>query len=110
MRRTRQRSRSLVQIDTSSTVEFPSESHRKPLGAAKREKSSRRRPTRLKAKLGLPDLEQAKAAVLASLLSPESQRSYGHSIDEFVLWYCSEPRLSFNKTIVTRFRIHLDAT
>jgi hypothetical protein len=34
--------------------------------------------------------------------SPESQRSYQHSIDEFVRWYCSEPRLSFNKTVVTR--------
>src|SRR6202022_3631175 len=40
--------------------------------------------------------------------SPESQRSYQHSIDEFVLWYCSEPRLSFNKTVVTRYRIHLE--
>ena len=46
--------------------------------------------------------------VLASLRSPESQRSYRHSIDEFVLWYCSEPRLSFNKTVVTRYRIHLE--
>jgi hypothetical protein len=26
--------------------------------------------------------------------SPESKRGYGHSIDEFVEWYCSEPRLS----------------
>lgn len=32
------------------------------------------------------DLEQAKAAVLVSLRSPESQRSYRHSIDEFILW------------------------
>jgi len=31
-----------------------------------------------------------------------SQRSYRHAIDEFVGWYCSEPRLSFNKTVVTR--------
>jgi site-specific recombinase XerD len=67
-----------------------------------------RKTIRAKAKLGLPDLEQAKAAVLASLRSPESQRSYRHSIDEFVLWYCSEPRLSFNKTVVTRYRIHLE--
>ncbi len=66
------------------------------------------RPVRLKTKLGLPDLEQAKATVLASLRSPESQRSYRHSIDEFVLWYCSEPRLSFNKTVVMRYRIHLE--
>jgi len=67
-----------------------------------------RKTIRAKAKLGLPDLEQAKAAVLASLRSPESQRSYRHSIDEFVLWYCSEPRLSFNKAVVTRYRIHLE--
>jgi len=67
-----------------------------------------RKSNRQKAKLGLPDLEHAKAAVLVSLRSPESQRSYRRSIDDFVRWYCSEPRLSFNKTVVTRFRIHLE--
>src|SRR5580700_8119313 len=67
-----------------------------------------RKSVRLKSRLGLPDLEQAKSAVLVSLRSPESQRSYQHSIDEFVFWYCSEPRLSFNKTVVTRYRIHLE--
>jgi hypothetical protein len=60
-----------------------------------------------KTKLGLPDLDQAKAAVLGSLHSPESQRGYQHSINEFINWYCSEPRLSFNKTVVTRYRVHL---
>ena len=68
-----------------------------------------RKPHRPKMKLGLPDLDQAKAAVLDSLRSPESQRGYRHSIDEFIGWYCSEPRLSFNKTVVTRYRIHLEA-
>jgi site-specific recombinase XerD len=67
-----------------------------------------RKSNRLKTKLGLPDLEQAKSAVLISLRSPESQRSYSRSIDDFVLWYCSEPRLSFNKAVVTRYRIHLE--
>ena len=67
-----------------------------------------RKSNRQQAKLGLPDLEHAKAAVLVSLRSPESQRSYRRSIDDFVRWYCSEPRLSFNKTVVTRFRIHLE--
>jgi hypothetical protein len=43
---------------------------------------------RLKTKLGLPDLEHAKVAVIVSLRSFESQRSYRHSIDEFVAWYC----------------------
>jgi hypothetical protein len=31
--------------------------------------------------------------VLVSLRSPESQRSYRRSIEDFVAWYCSEPRL-----------------
>ena len=32
-----------------------------------------------------------------------------HAIDEFIAWYCSEPRLSLNKTVVTRYRIHLES-
>lgn len=47
--------------------------------------------------LKLPDLEQSKSAVLNSLTSPSSQRSYDHAIREFIDWYCSEPRLAFNK-------------
>src|SRR5262249_11677965 len=65
--------------------------------------------THPKIKLGLPDLDQAKAAVLGSLRSSESQRGYRHSINEFISWYCSEPRLSFNKIVVTRYRIHLES-
>jgi hypothetical protein len=37
-----------------------------------------------------------------------SKIRYGHAIDEFVKWYCSEPRLSFNKTAVLRCRTHLE--
>jgi hypothetical protein len=48
------------------------------------------------------------AAVLDSLRSPESKRGYRHAMDEFIRWYCSEPRLSFNKVVVTRFRIFLE--
>lgn len=59
--------------------------------------------------LRLPDLDQAKSAVLNSLPSRESQRGYRHAIEEFINWYCSEPRLSFNKTVVTRYRIHLES-
>ena len=70
--------------------------------------AKRARSNRQRAKLGLPDLEHAKAAVVVSLRSPESQRSYRRSIDDFVRWYCSEPRLSFSKTVVTRYRIHLE--
>jgi hypothetical protein len=58
--------------------------------------------------LALPDLEQAKAAVLNSLTSASGQRTYEHAIREFVAWYCSEPRLAFNRTVVLRYRIHLE--
>ena len=59
--------------------------------------------------LRLPDLDQAKSAVLNSLSSVDAQRGYRHAIDEFVDWYCSEPRLSFSKTVVLRYRIHLES-
>jgi hypothetical protein len=36
------------------------------------------------------------------------QRTYDHAITEFVAWYCSEPRLAFNRTVVLRYRIHLE--
>ncbi len=44
--------------------------------------------------LKLPDLEQSKSAVLSSLTSRSSQRSYDHATREFIDWYCSEPRLA----------------
>jgi hypothetical protein len=59
--------------------------------------------------LQLPDLEVAKAAVLNSLSCRDAQRGYRHAIDEFVEWYCSEPRLSFSKTVVVRYRMHLES-
>jgi hypothetical protein len=46
--------------------------------------------SRPKTKLGIPDLEHSKAAVLRSLGSPDSVRGYQHAMDEFVAWYCSE--------------------
>src|SRR4029450_953741 len=75
----------------------------------KRGKRSRSRKSFLKHTLNLPDLDQARSAVLNSLPSKESQRGYRHAIDEFIAWYCSEPRLSFNKSVVTRHRIHLES-
>lgn len=59
--------------------------------------------------LRLPDLDPAKSAVLNSLPSKESQRGYRHAMEEFIAWYCSEPRLSFSKTVVIRYRIHLES-
>jgi hypothetical protein len=55
-------------------------------------KGKKNRP---KTKLGIPDLEHSKSAVLRSLGSPDSRRGYQHAIDEFVAWYCSEPQSSF---------------
>ena len=55
------------------------------------------------------ELDQAKTAVTASLRSAGSRRCYEHAISEFIDWYCSEPRLGFNKAVVTRFRIYLES-
>jgi hypothetical protein len=29
-------------------------------------------------------------------------------IDEFIAWYCSEPRLAFSRTVVLRYRFYLE--
>lgn len=58
--------------------------------------------------LALPDLEQTKSAVINSLTSKSGQRTYEHAINELVGWYCSEPRLAFNRTVVLRYRIFLE--
>jgi len=71
-------------------------------------KSKSRKEKQPKRVLALPDLEQAKTAVLNSLTSTSGQRSYDHAITEFVAWYCSEPRLAFNRTVVLRYWIHLE--
>jgi integrase len=62
-----------------------------------------------KAVLKLPDLDQAKSAVINSLCSPDAQRGYRHAMDDLIEWYCSEPRLSFSRTVVLRYRIHLES-
>ena len=46
--------------------------------------------------------------MLHSLISTDAQRGDCHAIKEFIEWYCSEPRLSFNKTVVLRDRVHLE--
>ncbi len=71
-------------------------------------KSETKRNRAPKHVLKLPDLEQSKSAVLDSLTSRSSRRTYDHAIREFIEWYCSEPRLAFNKTVVTRYRISLE--
>jgi integrase len=71
-------------------------------------KSKSRKKKSPKRVLALPDLEHAKTAVLNSLTSASGQRTHDHAIREFVAWYCSEPRLAFNRTVVLRYRIHLE--
>ena len=71
-----------------------------------RRNSKGRRPL-AKMVLRLPDLEQSKNAVLNSLAAPSSQESYRHAMEEFIGWYCSEPRLSFSRTVVLRYRFFL---
>ncbi len=69
---------------------------------------SRKRRGQPKRVLALPDLEQSKAAVLNSLTSKSGQRTYDRAITDFVEWYCSEPRLAFNRSVVLRYRIFLE--
>src|ERR1019366_6955158 len=75
----------------------------------KQKPSSRRKRSSAKSVLRLPDVEHAKAAVLNGLNSADAKRGYRHAIDEFVAWYCSEPRLAFNRIVVLRYRCHLQA-
>lgn len=58
--------------------------------------------------LRLLDLEQSKNAVLNSLAAASSQESYRHAMEEFITWYSSEPRLSFSRAVVLRYRFFLE--
>jgi hypothetical protein len=69
--------------------------------------TSRRRRCRVQT-LTLPELDQSKAAVLNSLGSLQSRRSYRYAMEEFIQWYCSEPRLALNRTVVLRYRLQLE--
>ena len=60
--------------------------------------------------LRLSDLDHSKSAVLNALTSPESRRTYAYAIEQFIAWYCSEPRLALNRIVVVRYRIHLEAS
>jgi hypothetical protein len=66
-------------------------------------KKSRRldRPT-------LPELDQPKRSVINSLASLQSRRSYQHAMDEFIDWYCSEPRLALSRGVVLQYRTQLE--
>jgi integrase len=68
-----------------------------------------RKATCRKILLRLPDLDQTKSAVLNSLSSPCSRRNYKFAMEQFIAWYCSEPRLALNRAVVLRFRLHLES-
>jgi hypothetical protein len=42
---------------------------------------------------------------LNRLTSTSGQRGYDRAVTDFVEWYCSEPRLAFNRIVVLRYRI-----
>jgi hypothetical protein len=69
-------------------------------------KKAKQAPKRV---LRLPGLDFAKSAVLNTLQSSESKRSYRFPIDDFVAWYWSEPRLAFSKMVVLRYRLELES-
>jgi len=67
------------------------------------------KPNYRRRSLRLPDLDHCKRAVLNSLGSPASRRVYEYAIDQFTAWYCSEPRLAFNRIVVVRYRMYLES-
>jgi integrase len=70
-------------------------------------RKAKRRSTRIT--LRLPDLDHSKNSVLQSLGSAASKRTYGAAIEDFITWYCSEPRLAFGRTVVLRYRYELES-
>ena len=72
-------------------------------------RNKNKKSLRCKIVLRLPDLDHAKNSVLNSLSSPNSRRNYRFAMEQFITWYCSEPRLALNRTVVLRFRLHLES-
>jgi hypothetical protein len=59
---------------------------------------SHRRSACPSAGLRVPELEQSKIGVLATLSSAHSRWANTYAIERFIDWYCSEPRLGFKTT------------
>lgn len=72
-------------------------------------KPSNRKTSKRTDRPSLPELDQTKKSVLDSLGSLQSRRSYRRAMDEFIDWYCSEPRLALNRGVVLRYRMQLEA-
>src|SRR5450755_1348893 len=71
-------------------------------------KPSNRKKSKRTDRPTLPELDQTKKSVLNSLASLQSRRSYQHAMEEFIDWYCSEPRLALNRGVVLRYRMQLE--
>jgi len=56
----------------------------------------------------MPDLDHCRA-VLNSLGSPASRRVFEYAIDQFIAWYCSKPRLAFNRIVVVCYCMYLES-
>jgi len=54
-------------------------------------------------------MDHCKTSVLNSLGSPASRRVYQYAIDPFITWYCSAPRLAFNRIVIVRYRMYLES-
>jgi hypothetical protein len=67
----------------------------------------------LSATATIPELQQSKTGVLKTLASQHSRRTHEYAIERFIAWYCSEPRLAFNRSVVVKSRsflnLHLSA-
>jgi hypothetical protein len=59
--------------------------------------------------LRLPDLDHCKSAILNSLGLPASRRVYEYAMEQFIGWYCSEPRLAFNRIVIVRYCMYLES-
>ena len=59
--------------------------------------------------LRLPDLDHSKTSVLQSLSLATSKRTYAFAINDFIAWYCCQPKLAFGRTVVLRYRYELEA-
>ncbi len=79
-----------------------------PPAALEAARMRKKKPKSRRTVLRLPDLDHSKNAVLNSVAAA-SRRAYGFALDEFIAWYCSEPRLAFNRVVVLRYRLSLEA-
>ena len=81
-----------------SSAREPTQSHEQPRGGGVHEKEGQ-------AAQGKSCQNQTGSARFGAR---EIGRASQFAIPRVTCWYCSEPRLSFNKIVVTRYRIHLE--